>query len=304
MASIPVQKTCIIVAGPTAVGKTGIAIRLARHFNTSIISADSRQCYKELNIGVAKPSDAQLQLVKHYFINSHTVTDEVNAGSFEQYALAAAAEIFRTNNVAIMAGGTGLYIKAFCEGMDDIPAIDASLRAAIMAGYTQDGLPWLQNQIREKDPRWFASGEIQNPQRVMRALEVVMATGESILSFQSAKKTSRDFNILKIGLNLPRDLLYQQVNARVDQMIEQGLVDEVRSLSPWRGLNALQTVGYHEIFEYLEGTIDLPRAIELIKRNTRHYAKRQLTWFSKDHSIKWFSPLDYNQLIEFFNNLV
>jgi tRNA dimethylallyltransferase len=304
MASIPAKKTCIVIAGPTAVGKTGIAIRLAQYFNTAIISADSRQCYKELNIGVAKPSNTQLQLVKHYFINSHSVTDEVNAGRFEQYALAAAQEIFCSSNVAVMVGGTGLYIKAFCEGMDAIPSVDAAIRNKVTAGYQQGGLAWLQHEIQKRDPDWYNAGEIQNPQRLMRALEIVLATGESILSFQSAKKKERDFDIIKIGLTLPRKLLYEQVNARTDQMIKEGLVEEVRSLMPFQELNALQTVGYSEIFEYFTGAFDFARAVELIKQNTRHYAKRQSTWFSKDVSFKWFSPLDYNQLIDYFINLV
>ena len=304
MASIPAKKTCIVIAGPTAVGKTGMAIRLAQHFNTAIISADSRQCYRELNIGVAKPANVQLQQVKHYFINSHSITDEVNAASFEQYALSAAAEIFSSGNIAIMVGGTGLYIRAFCEGMDVIPVVRPAIREEVIAGYNRDGITWLQNEVEKKDPDWYASGEIHNPQRLMRALEVILNTGKSIRYFQSAKKAERNFDIIKIGLNLPRELLYQQINARTDDMIKEGLVAEVQSLLPFRSLNALQTVGYSEIFEYLDGSIDLPRAVELIKQNTRHYAKRQLTWFLKDDTFKWFSPLDYNQLIESFHNLV
>jgi len=304
MASIPAKKTCIVVGGPTAVGKTGIAILLAQHFNTAIISADSRQCYRELNIGVAKPSDDQLQQVKHYFINSHSITDEVNAASFEQYALAAVQEIFGSNDIAVMVGGTGLYIRAFCEGMDAIPAVRPAIRDEVIAGYNQGGLAWLQHELQKKDPGWYASGEVQNPQRLMRALEVVLNTGKSIRSFQTAKKTARDFNIIKVGLTLPRQLLYQQINTRTDEMITAGLVEEVQGLLAFRELNALQTVGYNEIFEYLDGNIDLPRAIELIKQNTRHYAKRQLTWFLKDDAFEWFSPLDYNQLIKTFTNLV
>ncbi len=304
MPSTSFLKTCIIIAGPTAVGKTSAAIALAQHFKTGIVSADSRQCYKELNIGVAKPSAEQLQQVKHYFINSHAVTEEVNAGMFEQYALNAVTEIFKQNDVAVMVGGTGLYIRAFCEGMDEIPAASPEVRHYINQQYNQGGLQWLQNEIKEKDPAWYEAGEIQNPQRIMRALEVVITSGRSILSFRKEKKTGRDFNIIKIGLSLPREDLYQRINKRVDEMMKDGLEEEVRSLTNYKALNALQTVGYSELFEYMEGAFDLNKAVDLIKRNTRHYAKRQLTWFAKDRSIQWFSALDQNQLIKIITNLV
>jgi tRNA dimethylallyltransferase len=298
------QKTCIIIAGPTAVGKTGVAIALAKHFNTDIISADSRQCYKELNIAVAKPSAEQLQQVKHYFINSHSVTEEVNAGLFEQYAIGAVNEIFLSHNVAVMVGGTGLYIKAFCEGMDDIPTADIHLRNEIASNYNKGGLTWLQKEIKEKDPEWFETGEIQNPQRIMRALEVVSATGKSIFAFRKEKKVERNFSIIKIGLTLPRTQLYHQINRRVDEMMNDGLEAEALSLIKYRNLNALQTVGYRELFDCFDGAYHIDRAIDLIKKNTRHYAKRQLTWFTKDETFAWYSPLDYNQLIKHFHNLV
>jgi tRNA dimethylallyltransferase len=298
------HKTCIIIAGPTAVGKTSVSIALAQHFKTAIISADSRQCYKELNIGVAKPGTDQLQLVKHYFINSHSITEDVNAGMFEQYALKTVNQIFLEHNTAVMVGGTGLYIRAFCQGMDAIPATGNTLRDEISNQYRKGGLAWLQNEIKEKDPAWYAGGEIQNPQRIMRALEVVMNTGKSILSFQQEKKTERNFKIIKIGLTLPREALYHNINSRTDEMIRDGLENEVRSLLQYRDLNALQTVGYREMFEYIDGTVDRNLAIEHIKKNTRHYAKRQLTWFTKDEAMKWFSPLDYNQLINYLHNLV
>jgi tRNA dimethylallyltransferase len=304
MPSTSFSKTCIIIAGPTAVGKTSVSVALAQHFKTAIISADSRQCYKELNIGVAKPTTGQLKLVKHYFINSHAVTADVNAGMYEQYALNAVNEIFAEHDIAIMVGGTGLYIRAFCEGMDAIPAVDVALRDEINMKYSKGGLAWLQNEIEEKDPAWYAVGEIQNPQRIMRALEVVYATGKSILTFQKAEKVKRNFDIIKIGLTLPREQLYHQIDTRTDEMIKDGLEVEVRSLIPYRRLNALQTVGYKELFEYIDGNITIDEAIRSIKRNTRHYAKRQLTWFAKDQKIKWFSPLDYSQLINSFHNLV
>lgn len=281
------QKTVIIIVGPTASGKTALSLQLAAHYKTSIISADSRQCYKELNIGVAKPSEAALQSFKHYFINSHSIHDNVNAQVFEAYALQAAEEIFAYNDVAVMVGGTGMYIKAFCEGLDVIPEINASVRESIIQQYDQQGLKWLQNEVKQKDPLFWQQAEQQNPQRLMRALEVITATGISIAKFRRQEKKTRDFQIKKIGINLPKQQLHENINARVDEMISEGLVEEVRSLLPYKNINALQTVGYKEVFDYLEKKCSLPEAIEKIKTNTRQYAKRQLTWFKKDKEIEW-----------------
>jgi tRNA dimethylallyltransferase len=281
------NKTVIIVGGPTAAGKTSVAIELAEKFETEIISADSRQCFKELNIGVARPSERELQAAKHYFIASHSIHDLVNAGNFEQYALKKVNEIFGTHNVAIMVGGTGLYIKAFCEGMDEMPGVPAEVRRSIMMNYEKNGLEWLQRETQKKDPVFYQTGEIQNPQRLMRALEVAEATGQSILEFRKGRAVQRDFNIVKIGLELPKEELHRNINTRVDKMIEAGLVAEVKRLLPYKHLNALQTVGYAEIFDYLDGKTSLKDAIELIKTNTRQYAKRQVTWFKKDKDINW-----------------
>jgi tRNA dimethylallyltransferase len=291
------DKTCIIIAGPTAVGKTSLAINLAKHLNTRIISADSRQCYKELNIGVAKPSPEQLNEVEHYFINSHSIGEEVNASVFEIYALNAVEEIFKSNDFAIMAGGTGLYIKAFCEGMDEIPAIDIAVRNRIIGEYKEKGLPWLQQQVKDHDPLFYTTGEVLNPNRLMRALEVVLSTGRSIFSFHNNDKKTRDFRIIKIGIELPRQELYNNINTRVDEMMRQGLADEVRELLPFRQNNALQTVGYKELFEFLDGAVSETEAVNSIKMNTRHYAKRQMTWFKKDMAIRWFHPLDEHQIL-------
>ena len=294
------EKTCIIIVGPTAVGKTSLAIDLALQLQTEIISADSRQCYKELTIGVAKPTTQQLQSVKHYFINSHSITDEVNAAIFEKYALDAAEVIFKDHPYAIMVGGTGLYIRTFCEGIDHIPRIPPEIREAINTGYSKNGVEWLKQQVRLKDPEFFLTGEIQNPQRLMRALEVISATGTSIRSYQKKIATVRPFNILKIGLEMPRAVLYENINKRVDLMIEQGLVEEVRSLAAYKSHNALQTVGYKEIFSFLEGEISLPKAVDEIKKNSRHYAKRQLTWFKKDFDIKWYSTYNIEEIQTLF----
>jgi len=284
------MKTCIVIAGPTAVGKTSLSIKLAKQFSTEIISADSRQCFRELNIGVAKPSAAELQAVPHHFINSHSVKDDVNAAVFESYALNKVYNIFEHHDIAIVVGGTGLYIKAFCQGMDAIPAIQAGIRDQIIADYEVNGLGWLQEEVKKKDPAYYSGGEIKNPHRLMRALEVVLSTGKSILSFQKKHEIHRDFNIIKIGLQLPKDELYNRINERVDIMVSNGLVQEVESLKQFQHLNALQTVGYKELFSCFRGEVSLPQAIDAIKLSTRHYAKRQMTWFKKDKEIQWCSP--------------
>jgi tRNA dimethylallyltransferase len=290
------KKTVIIIAGPTAVGKTAVAIKVAQHFRTEIISADSRQCFKELNIGVARPSKEELQKVKHHFIASHTIQKEVTAATFEKYAIDKVNELFEKHDVVTMAGGTGLYIKAFCEGLDEVPAINTEIRNTIVTNYNNGGVEWLREQVQKSDPVFFLKGEIQNPQRMMRALEVKLSTGRSILSFHSRQKKKRDFNIAKIGLELPKEELHQRINKRVDKMIEQGLIEEVKSLQPFKHLNALQTVGYSEIFDYLDKKVSLEEAINEIKRNTRQYAKRQMTWFRKDKEIKWFAPSEIMEI--------
>jgi len=296
------EKICIVIVGPTAVGKTNLALHFAREFNTSIISADSRQCFIEMNIGVAKPSPQELNEVKHYFINTHHVYEEVNAAVFESLSLQWCTEIFQKNDVAIMVGGTGLYIKAFIEGLDEVPPSSIQIREQIKANYIAHGLPWLQQQIREADPLYFEKGEIQNPQRMMRALEVMRIAGRSILAFRSNEKKERPFKILQIGLTLPRPQLYERINQRVNAMIREGLVQEAQSLFPFKHLNALQTVGYKELFECFDGKISSEEAIELIKQNTRHYAKRQLTWFRKDSTVQWFDASEIASCRAFAND--
>jgi tRNA dimethylallyltransferase len=281
------QKTVIIIVGATASGKTNLALQFADRYKTAIISADSRQCYKELNTGVAKPPDEALQSVKHYFVNSHSIHDEVNAQVFEEYALKAAEEIFSENDTAIMVGGTGMYIKAFCDGLDEIPGIELSVRNSIINMYKDKGLMWLQEEVQKKDPAFWKQAEQQNPQRLMRALEVIDSTGISITAFRENKKTERPFHIIKLGIDLPKEELHRNINRRVDEMIEKGLVEEVSSLIPFKSLNALQTVGYKEIFDYLDDKMTLMESIQKIKSSTRQYAKRQLTWFKKDKTVHW-----------------
>lgn len=294
------MNTVVIIAGPTASGKTDLAIQAAKQFNTSIISADSRQCFKELNIGVAKPSVSQLSAVHHYFINTHHITETVTAADFEKYALEAANEIFQKNEVAVMCGGTGLYIKAFCEGLDPIPPVPEEIRESVAENYTTGGITWLQERIKETDPLFFEKGEMQNPQRMMRALEVMEATGKSVLSYFSEKKP-RDFNIIKLAIGLPREELYDRINRRVDLMEEAGLKEEVRDLIPYKHLNALQTVGYSELFDFFDGKISEEKAVDLIKQHTRNYAKRQVTWFKKE-GFTWIDansfPTDLHEMVE------
>ena len=295
------KKNVIIICGPTAVGKTPVAIELAKHFQTEIISADSRQCFKELNIGVARPSVDELQEVKHHFIASHSIHEEMNAVVFEKFALQKANGLFLQYDIVVMVGGTGLYIKAFTEGLDSIPDIDPSVRERIISHYENNGMEWLQQELKMKDLLFYETGEIQNPQRMMRALEVMEATGRSIVSFRKGTRSPRNFNSLKVALELPREELIRNINTRTDTMMETGLLDEVKQLTAFKNLNALQTVGYAEIFDHLEGKMTLTKAVEKIKINTRQYAKRQMTWFKKDRSINWFRPQDpegMNKLIK------
>lgn len=295
-----ITNTCLIIAGPTAVGKTAFSLALANHFDTEIISADSRQCYRELNIGVARPSPKELEKIPHYFINSHSVRDEVNVKIFETYALDKLEQIFQKKCIAIVAGGTGLYIDALCKGVDDMPPVPANINEELNDAYKQYGIEWLKQKIVLEDELYATSGETKNPFRLIRALAVKRTTGQSILSFQTQTKKNRPFNIIRIGLDLPREILYHRINTRVNHMKEAGLYDEVKALLPYRNLQALQTVGYRELFEHLDGKISFEEAIEKIKINSRHYAKRQLTWFKRDQEMKWFDAEDPNKSLQDF----
>lgn len=282
------KNTVVVLAGPTAVGKTALAIQIAQQLGTEIISADSRQCYRELSIGTAKPNAAELSAAPHYFINSHSIREEVNAATYEQLALQYVADIFTRHPVAIVTGGTGLYIKAFLEGIDNMPPVPAEIRAAVRDNYAANGLSWLQETLQQRDPAFYATAETQNPQRLMRALEVLEATGQSINTFRTATPRSRDFRIIKMGIQLPKELLHENIVRRVDGMLAAGLVEEVASVKEYRHHNALQTVGYTEIFDYFDGKMQIAEATEAIKVHTRQYAKRQLTWFRRDPEMQWF----------------
>jgi tRNA dimethylallyltransferase len=297
-------KTLIVIAGPTAVGKTSLAIRLAHHFETEIVSADSRQFFKELTIGTAKPSSAELASAKHHFINSHSITQEYDAARYGEDALKIIHNLFENHKAAILCGGSGLYIRAVCEGFDDIPEVPKSIRTQLMEQYTLHGISWLQEQMKIHDPELFEGFDQQNPHRLIRALEVKFGTGVSISSFRKNKKRKHNFDIIKIGLELSREELYSRIDARMDTMISQGLFEEAQQLFPFRDHRALQTVGYQEIFGFMEGKYDREEAIRLLKRNSRRYAKRQLTWFKRDAEMKWFSPHDLDRIIEDIQPLV
>lgn len=287
------------MVGPTAVGKTEVAIRLAELFATEIISADSRQIYRELNIGTAKPTPTELNRIKHHFINTHSLDDPYDAGSYGRDAWQLIHQLFQHHDVLILCGGSGLYVKALLEGFDEMPEIPVGTRESIMADYSEKGLVWLQQEVRRIDPTYFAQVDIQNPHRLIRALELHRASQKTIRELRKKNKRQNPFSIVKVGLELDREELYQRIDARMDAMIAAGLFEEASRYFDKRQWNALQTVGYREIFGFLEGAYDKEEAVRLLKRNTRHYAKRQLTWFKKDQEIRWFNPTQWEEIVRF-----
>jgi tRNA dimethylallyltransferase len=296
------MRRVVILLGPTAVGKTDYSIELAHHFGSPIISCDSRQLFRQMSIGTAVPSPEQLSRVKHYFIHSHSVEQYYTAGKYEVEALALVEELFRSHKTLIMTGGSGLYIDAFCKGLDDFPKVDRELRKSLTARLKKGELESLQMELKMLDPESYDSIDISNGQRVIRALEVTIGTGRKFSSFKTGRTRKRDFEIVKIGLTRPREVLYDRIDRRVDMMMEAGLVEEVQSLVQYRDMPALKTVGYKEIFDYLDGNHSLEEAVRLIKRNTRHYAKRQLTYWGRDEEIKWLEI--GNQLPSSETNLI
>ncbi|MCX3263427.1 tRNA (adenosine(37)-N6)-dimethylallyltransferase MiaA [Pedobacter agri] len=299
---MPNTKTLIAIVGPTAIGKTALAIQLAQHFNTEILSADSRQFFKEMEIGTAKPNTKELAAATHHFINSHSVTQLFSTGDFEVEALEKLEQIFENNNLAILVGGSGLYVNALLNGLDEMPEIDLAIREKLNKQFEIDGLSAIQQDLARLDPEYFAKVDQQNPQRMIRGLEVILSTGKKLSSMLSATKKVRPFKVIKIGLNTDRKVLYDRINKRVDQMISDGLIDEVQSLEKFKELNALKTVGYSEIFDYLDDLTSLEEAISAIKQNTRRFAKRQLTWFRRDEEITWFEPNDDKSVVNFIQH--
>ena len=285
-------KRLLVVVGPTGSGKTDLSIRLALHYGAPILSTDSRQVYKGMPIGTAQPSGEQLQAVEHHFIASHDLKDNLSCGEYEVQALARLEELFAAHDCVIAVGGSGLYVRALCEGMDDLPQADEGLRAELGRRLETEGLESLAAQLRELDSAYYEVVDRSNPARVVRALEVCLQTGLPYSAQRTGERRPRPFGIVKIGVDLPREVLYDRIDRRVDRMLADGLEAEARALYPYRALNALQTVGYREFFDYFEGRTSYDRAVELIKRNSRRYAKRQLTWFRRDPEIRWFSPND------------
>jgi tRNA dimethylallyltransferase len=294
-------KTLISIVGPTAVGKTALAIKVAQHLNTEIISADSRQFFKEMEIGTAKPSAEELAAAPHHFISSHHITEFFSTGDFEVQAMALLARLFEEHEQVVLVGGSGLYVNAVLNGLDELPATDLSIRAALNEQFQAEGMEGIKAQLASLDPEYYVQVDQFNTQRVIRGLEFVLSTGKKLSSFQSNRKKSRPFNIIKIGLNKERQTLYNQINQRVEQMMDMGLLEEVKRLLPYREVNALKTVGYTELFDYLDGTCSLAEAVDKIKQNTRRFAKRQLTWFRKDEEIKWFAPEQTTEILNYID---
>ncbi|MFC6998148.1 tRNA (adenosine(37)-N6)-dimethylallyltransferase MiaA [Rufibacter roseus] len=294
------KKVLIVVVGPTAVGKTDFCVELAKYFNTEIISMDSRQFFKELSIGTAKPSPEEQGGVIHHFIDSHSITENYNAGAFEQDALQLLQQLFRQHKVVVATGGSGLYVRALCEGLDEMPEVQPEIREELMQRLSTKGLPSLVEQLSALDPEYAQQVDVQNPQRVIRALEVCLSSGRSYSSFRKQNSSnSRDFQIIKIGLNRDRAELYHRIDLRMDQMLAQGLLEEVKEVYAYKQHQALQTVGYTELFDYLDGVYDFEEASRLLKRNSRRYAKRQLTWFNRDPEIKWFHPSQFQEVLDY-----
>ena len=296
------NKTLIVVVGPTAIGKTALSIVLAQHFATEIISADSRQFFKEMEIGTAKPSAEELSSATHHFINSHHIDTLFTIGDFETEVLQLTANLFENRETLIMVGGSGLYIDAVCNGLDQLPDTDLNVREELNTLLMTHGIAEIRKQLEQADPEYYAKVDQFNPQRMIRGLEFFLSTGEKFSGYMTNNRKSRPFNVVKIGLNTDRALLYDRINSRVDLMMKNGLLKEVQQLTPYRDLNALKTVGYTELFNYLDGTITLEEAINKIKQNTRRFAKRQLTWFRKDDQIHWFEPNEDLAVINYLEN--
>ena len=295
----------ITIIGPTAIGKTNLAIKLADYFKTEIVSADSRQFYKEMNIGTAKPSNSELNSIKHHLINNKSINDNYNISDYEKDALKSIKSIFNKNDAAILVGGSGLYINTVLYGLDEIPGISDEIRNSLYLDLELKGIKKLQKELKLLDPASYSDIDINNPRRLIRALEVSISTGKSYSSFLKKKKKKRNFNIIVLGINQERSELYNKINTRVDNMIESGLINEVKELYNLKGLNALNTIGYREVFNYIEDKYSLDECISEIKKNTRRYAKRQLTWFKSIDNVEWITP-DYNfeKIIAYLNSLI
>lgn len=297
------SKFLIVIVGSTAVGKTSLSIELAKTLKTEIISADSRQVFREMSIGTAKPTQDEMKGIPHHFISSHSILENFNAGKFEQEAISLIGQLFKKHNILILVGGSGLYIDAVCKGFDELPESNSATREKLNALYIKNGISELQKLLKRYDPEYYEKVDVNNPHRLIRAIEVSMISGKPYSSFRKNAASKREFKIVKIGLNMEREKLYQQINLRVEEMMRNGFLNEVKQLYPLKN-NSLNTVGYKELVNHIEGKYNLEEAIELIKKNTRNFAKRQLTWFRKDKEIKWFTPGQEKEIIDYINGRI
>lgn len=298
------MKTLLVLLGPTGVGKTDISIRLAQHFSCPIVSSDSRQIFREMKIGTAIPEAWQLEKVRHYFIGTHSVHQKYNAGIYEQEAIELLEKLFFNNDVVLLAGGSMLYIDIVCHGMDDIPSVDAETRNYWQQIFETNGLTFIQEELKRLDPMHYSKVDLSNYKRVLHALEICSIAGKPFSTLRTGLQRERPFRILKIGLTREREELYRRINTRVDLMMHEGLLEEARELLPFKNLNALNTVGYKELFGYFEGEHDLETAVNKIKKNTRVYARKQLTWFKRDENIRWFHPDQENEILQYINQCI
>lgn len=297
------KPTLLVILGPTGVGKTNISLRLAEFFACPIVSSDSRQFYRELKIGTAAPTEDQLNRVKHYFIGSHSIFDEYNAGQYEQDVMSLLDELFQKHKIVMLVGGSMMYIDAICNGMDDIPTVDADTRSFWQNQFAEFGLEFIQNELKRLDPTHYEEVDLLNPKRIMHALEICRMTGKPYSELRTGQKKERPFNVVKIGLNRPRPELYERINLRVEEMMAEGLLEEAKQFYEYRHLNTLNTVGYKELYEYMAGNWPLNFAVNMIRQDSRRYAKRQLTWFNRDKEIHWFHPTEEEKIMEFVNEI-
>ena len=299
------SKTLLLILGPTGVGKTELSLRVAEHFGSPILSCDSRQVFRAIPIGTAAPTAEEQARVKNYFIATRELEEDYNAGQYERDAIALMEELFRTHDTLVMTGGSMLYADAVCNGLDDLPSVPETIRAQVQQAYENQGLAWLQSEVQRLDPAYWGIVDQQNPARLIHCIEISLATGQPYSSLRTNTRKKRPFRILKIGLERPREELYDRINRRVEQMIADGLVEEAKAVYPLRRLNSLQTVGYRELFAHFDGEYDLERAIELIQQNSRHYAKRQMTWFRRDKDIHWLNANEtYEKNIHLIDTLL
>lgn len=297
-------KHLVVFTGPTGIGKTKIGIQIAQHFNTEIVSSDSRQLFRELSIGTAVPDYNELNTVKHHFIQTHSIHENYNASRFEMDVLNLLDEMFAKKNLVLMVGGSMLYIDAVCKGIDVMPDVDEEIRISLNKQLNEEGLESLRFQLKKLDPDYYETVDMKNPNRIIHALEICLTTGKAYSSFRSNPNKERPFSIIKIGLDCNREILHNQINHRVDKMINAGLEKEAKTFYPFKHLNSLNTVGYREFFSYFDGDITREKAIELIKRNSRRYARKQLTWFRKDPEMKWFEPTETDRIISYIESKI